>query len=478
MLMQTAIYARVSTEEQASEGFSIHAQKDKLTKYAELNDWDIVDYYVDDGISGKNLTERPEVSRLIKDVESGKITNVLVYKLDRLTRSVKDLIYLIELFDKNNCTFNSQTEKIDTSNAVGRMFVKIIGIFAEFERENLAERVSFGYEQKTKEGNYTNCNGVFGYDYIIGKGKLKVNNEEAKYVKRIYDWYINGDSMLKIAGKMKEFNVPTKRGGNWNQSTISSILTNPLYIGNVRYGTNKKNGFEVVGKNITPLISKDLFYSVQDLIQKRRKFKTKKYSSDDTYYFKVLKCSKCGGKLHARQQIQSNKKYITYQCNGRNNHSCDAKGFSHYKMEEAFLKYLDTIEDFEFNDEVLDEKCESIEEEDIKKIEEEISKLKRKQYETTELFSSDDIDYDTFKQIKNVIDKKLEILYKELDNFKSNIEPNKPLNIDKIKQIIVNLKSNFISLSNREKKMFLERFVKFIEVEKINDEVIIKKVEF
>lgn len=478
MLMQTAIYARVSTEEQASEGFSIHAQKDKLTKYAELNDWDIVDYYVDDGISGKNLTERPEVSRLIKDVESGKITNVLVYKLDRLTRSVKDLIYLIELFDKNNCTFNSQTEKIDTSNAVGRMFVKIIGIFAEFERENLAERVSFGYEQKTKEGNYTNCNGVFGYDYIIGKGKLKVNNEEAKYVKRIYDWYINGDSMLKIAGKMKEFNVPTKRGGKWNQSTIASILTNPLYIGNVRYGTNKKNGFEVVGKNITPLISKDLFYSVQELIQKRRKFKTKKYSSDDTYYFKVLKCSKCGGKLHARQQIQSNKKYITYQCNGRNNHSCDAKGFSHYKMEEAFLKYLDTVEDFEYNDEVLDEKCESIEEEDIKKIEEEISKLKRKQYETTELFSSDDIDYDTFKQIKNVIDKKLEILYKELDNFKSNIEPNKSFNIDKIKQIIVNLKSNFISLSNREKKMFLERFVKFIEVEKINDEVIIKKVEF
>ena len=167
--MHTAIYARVSTEEQANEGFSIHAQKDKLTKYAEVNDWIITDYYVDDGISGKNLTERPEVTRLIEDVKSGKINNVLVYKLDRLTRSVKDLIYLIELFDKHNCTFNSQTEKIDTSNAVGRMFVKIIGIFAEFERENLAERVTFGYEQKTKEGNYTNTNGVFGYDYIVGK---------------------------------------------------------------------------------------------------------------------------------------------------------------------------------------------------------------------------------------------------------------------------------------------------------------------
>ena len=104
--MQTAIYVRVSTEEQANEGFSINAQKDKLTKYAEINDWNIVDYYIDDGISGKNLTERPEVNRLINDVKAKKITNVLVYKLDRLTRSVKDLIYLIELFDKNNCTFN------------------------------------------------------------------------------------------------------------------------------------------------------------------------------------------------------------------------------------------------------------------------------------------------------------------------------------------------------------------------------------
>ena len=160
--MTTAIYCRVSTEEQAREGFSINAQKEALTKYALANDWIITDYYVDDGISGKNLDERPEVTRLIKDVKSGKIKNVLVYKLDRLTRSIRDLIYLIELFKKYQCSFNSKTEKIDTSNAVGKMFVEIIGVFAEFERENLAERVTFGYEQKTREGNYTNTHGVFG----------------------------------------------------------------------------------------------------------------------------------------------------------------------------------------------------------------------------------------------------------------------------------------------------------------------------
>ena len=351
--MQTAIYCRVSTEEQATEGFSIHAQKDKLTKYAESNDWDIVDYYVDDGISGKNLTERPEVSRLIEDVKKGRIKNVLIYKLDRLTRSVKDLIYLIELFDKNNCTFNSQTEKIDTSNAVGRMFVKIIGIFAEFERENLAERVTFGYEQKTKEGNYTNCNGVFGYDYIVGKGKLKLNKGEALYVKKIYNWYLEGESMLKIAKKLKDLNVPTKRGGHWNQSTIYSILTNPLYIGNVRYGVGRKNSFEVSGKNIVPIISPELFNNVSNLMKKRKKFHNKKYSSDDTYYFRVLRCSLCGRGYHARQQLQSGKKYITYQCNGHNNNSCNAPGFSHIKIENAFINYLDNIKDLEFDKSIL-----------------------------------------------------------------------------------------------------------------------------
>lgn len=475
--MPTAIYCRVSTEEQATEGFSIHAQKGKLTKYAEINDWDIVDYYVDDGISGKNLTERPEVSRLIEDVKKGKIKNVLIYKLDRLTRSVKDLIYLIELFDKNNCTFNSQTEKIDTSNAVGRMFVKIIGIFAEFERENLAERVTFGYEQKTKEGNYTNCNGVFGYNYIVGKGKLKLNKNEAVYVKKIYNWYLEGDSMLKIAKKLKDLNVSTKRGGKWNQSTIYSILTNPLYIGNVRYGVGRKNSFEVSGKNITPILSEELFNNVSNLIKKRKKFHNKKYASDDTYYFRVLRCSLCGGKYHAKQQLQSGKKYITYQCNGQNNNSCNAPGFSHIKIEKAFINYLDNIKDLEFDKSILKKEKNNINN-NILELQEQIDKLNKKKKETLRLFTTDGIDYETFNEIKNVIDKNLEFLNNELNNFNKENNEENLTNVEVIKEIIVNLKNNFIHLNNHEKKMFLERFVKEIKVRKKNNYVIIDEVTF
>ncbi len=358
------------------------------------------------------------------------------------------------------------------------MFVKIIGIFAEFERENLAERVTFGYEQKTKEGNYTNCNGVFGYDYLVGKGKLKVNKNEAIYVKKIFNWYLDGESMVKIAKKLKDLNAPTKRGGHWNQSTIYSILTNPLYIGNVRYGVGRKNGFEVSGKNITPIINEELFNSVSNLMKKRKKFHNKKYSSDDTYYFRVLRCSLCGGKYHARQQLQSGKKYITYQCNGHNNNNCNAPGFSHIKIENAFINYLENIKDLEFDKSILKKEKKIIENNDTLDLQEQIEKLNKKKKDMTELFSTDEIDYDTFKEVKSVIDSKLEVLNNELDKINKYSNEEDLTNEEIIKEVIVNLKNNFIHLNNHEKKMFLERFVKEIKVRKEGNDVKLDEVIF
>ena len=209
---------------------------------------------------------------MLNDIKNKKINNVLVYKLDRLTRSLLNLMELINFFEKYECSLNSHTEKLDTSNAVGRMFVKILGTFAEFERENLAERVSFGYEQKTREGNYTNTNGVYGYNYIIAKGELKVNEEEAKLVNRIYDLYLSNKSMLNICNILNKEKTPTKRGGNWAQSTIRSILTNPLYIGKIRYGVSKKNKhkyFLVDNAKCFTIIDKLKYDDVQNMINNR-----------------------------------------------------------------------------------------------------------------------------------------------------------------------------------------------------------------
>lgn len=341
-ILKTAIYIRVSTEDQAKEGFSISAQKEKLTKYIEINDWQIYDYFIDDGISGKNINDRPELTRLIEGIKDKQINNVLVYKLDRLTRSVKDLINLIELFENYECSFSSLTEKLDTSNAVGRMFIKIIGIFAEFERENLAERVSFGYEEKTRQGNYTNTNGIYGYDYIIGKGDIIVNEEEANLVNQIYQDYLNGKAMISIAKDYNKRKVPTKRGGSWSGSTIKSILTNETYLGKVRYGVNRKikNRSFTVNSDHKPIIDEYTFNKVQDMIKRRKHYNIKKYPSENAYFGLVLKCSKCGARFHPKQQKQNNKLYITYYCNNKQTARCDCQGISHTKILNAFEDYI------------------------------------------------------------------------------------------------------------------------------------------
>lgn len=478
----TGIYIRVSTEDQAKDGFSIHAQREKLTKYAEACEWDIYDYYVDDGISGKNLTDRPEVTRLLEDIKEGKIKNVLIYKLDRLTRSMKDLIYLIDYFEEYGCTFNSQTEKIDTSNAVGRMFVKIIGIFAEFERENLAERVSFGYEQKTREGNYTNTHGVYGYDYIIGEQKLLVNREEAELVNKIFDLYIDGESYLKIAKKFNMLNVPTKRGGHWASATIKSIIHNPLYVGKVRYGVGKKNNhkaFEVEGKDIESIVQKEKWEKANKIVSTRKKYCVRRYPNENAYFFHTIRCSKCGGKISVRQQKQHGKVYITYMCNAHSRGFCDAAGFSHQKLENAFLEYLDTLGDIEPTAEIMHQqkKISDIAEK-RKKIEFKIDRLENKKKSIRQKFIDDLIQIEDYQTLTNEINDQQEVFKLELDKIEMPVEDRIAYKYDDIKQVVGNIKLNWENLNDKEKMSFLEQFINEIKVCKKEAGVVIENVEF
>ena len=479
--MPTGIYIRVSTEEQAREGFSINAQKDKLTKYAEVHDWDIYDFYIDDGISGKNIVDRPEITRLINDVKTKKIENVLVYKLDRLTRSLLNLMELINLFEKYDCSVNSHTEKLDTSNAVGRMFVKILGTFAEFERENLAERVSFGYEQKTKEGNYTNTNGVYGYDYIVGEGILKVNEIERVVVNRIYDEYIKGTSMLGICKIMNDENVQTKRGGKWSQSTIRSILTNPLYIGRVRYGVNKKirhRAFETDGVDVEPIVDEEKFELVGETMKKRGQFKSKKYPSENTYYYRVMKCGACDGSMHARQQKKNGVTYITYACNNRLNGTCTEPGFSHSKIEDAFVGLLKKIKNFMPDESII---LSEVKKDENKKlasnIEKEIEKLYNKKDEVRDQFIKGSIEFDEYRLVLEKLEEKRNLLNEELGKYKEEDKKDK-YTIEDIKKEMTNVKKNWIKLTNLERRTFLEQFVKYIVVEKVNKKIVIKDIEF
>jgi site-specific DNA recombinase len=246
--------------------------------------------YADEGISGKDIEGRPAIKQLIADVESGKITNVLVYKIDRLTRSTKNLIELVELFNNHQCAFNSLIESIDTASATGRMFLKIVGIFAEFERENLAERLRLGFERKVKEG-YAICSFItaYGYDRELGTKIPTINKEQATIVQRIYNMYLYDDYPLrKISRILNAEQIPSKKGIKWCASSVRGILTNVIYIGKVRYSVHDTSRyFETDGQH-EPILDESIYYQVQEKLNKIKNITTTKRPSSAAYYCGVM----------------------------------------------------------------------------------------------------------------------------------------------------------------------------------------------
>ena len=216
--MLTVAYCRVSTEEQAAEGFSIAGQADKLRVYAELHDLGEVTVIADPGLSGKNL-ERPGLQQLLHMVDEGHVANVLTWRLDRLSRNLSDLILLADRFGQAGVALHSFTEKIDLSSATGRMFYNILGFFAQFYREQLAENVRMGMQQAVRQGKWVNRPKT-GYDLVDGE---LVPNEMAPVVRRIFTLRAEGQSQSKIADAT-----------GIKYSTVLSILGSRIYLGEVQ----------------------------------------------------------------------------------------------------------------------------------------------------------------------------------------------------------------------------------------------------
>ncbi len=194
-----ALYVRVSTDAQREEGYSIEAQKEMLEAYCKSKHISDYSFYVDGGFSGSSV-DRPEIQRLISDIKNGNISCVVVYKLDRLSRSQKDTLYLIEdVFNPHGVGFVSLNENMDTSTPIGRAMVGIMSAFAQLERETIRERTRMGMRERVKEGLWPGGGKIpFGYDYDRKRGIL-VPNEDAQKVKKIYELYLSGYSFLRIS---------------------------------------------------------------------------------------------------------------------------------------------------------------------------------------------------------------------------------------------------------------------------------------
>ena len=259
---KVALYVRVSTTSQMEEGYSIEEQKAKLESYCDIKDWHIYKVYTDGGFSG-STTERPALEQLIKDAQGKLFDTVLVYKLDRLSRSQKDTLYLIEdIFLKNNIEFVSLLENFDTSTPFGRAVIGLLSVFAQLEREQIKERMQLGKLGRAKAGKSMMwAKTSYGYNYDKKTGSMTVNEYEALAVKEIYSSYLAGMSITKLRDKINE-EYPKQPA--WSYRTIRGILANPVYCGLNQY---KGQTFQGTHK---PIISLEEFEQTQRELAKRQ----------------------------------------------------------------------------------------------------------------------------------------------------------------------------------------------------------------
>ncbi|MCL2360678.1 MAG: recombinase family protein [Defluviitaleaceae bacterium] len=469
-MLNTAIYVRVSTDEQAKEGYSIRAQIDKLKNYIEIKDWGLYKVYADEGISGKNISDRPAINELIDDIKSGKVNNVLVYKIDRLTRSTKDLIELTELFNNAKCGFNSLMESIDTQTASGRMFLKIIGIFAEFERENTIERVKLACEKKVKEGfTLAGSTMSYGYDRENGEKVQTINHEEAKIVREVYSMYLDGNmSYAGIARNLNHRGIKPKRGEAWHHASIRGILTNSTYIGKVRYALDdEERYFEADGKH-EPIISEEIFYSAQKKMGNLKRVAYTKRPKEDNYFCGVLYCAECGARMQTNGEYKVNskgEKIVSrgYRCPNISKGLCKTSRFSHAKIENAFEEYMDDIEDFTVTPEILPEeqsKRENINALLREEYENAIVKLMKREKELMNLYIGERISFEDYEQMITITRNEKNTYADQIINLPLDEEADEiELLVD---DIVTNFRDNWQALTNSEKMQFLHNYIEQI----------------
>lgn len=495
--LRAGIYPRVSTIRQVKEGFSLESQRENLTNFVENQGWLVVGDYGDEGISAKNVKDRPGVKRLIEDVKAKKIDAVVLYKFDRLTRDSRDTEDFIELIQKYGIlVYTLSGGYVDVSTPSGRFNTRILGAAAQFERETMIDRVVDGFIKKVKKG-YSLCSGTcsYGYDRPKHQEIQTINEKEAEVVRRIFKLYLHGKNFTEIANilnaeKIRPKNygkVRKKRNSNeyytvksiFQPKTIKMILSNPNYVGKVRYGcnreqisindaadySNRKKGFVTDGLH-KAIIDEKTFNQVAEKLNKIRKVCRRPLNTKQMYYLGTLYCGFCGHLLTTNRTRKVRKdgtqtEFLGYRCINREKHLCQAIGMSHNKVEKVFLNYMDKIADldeinsFEFVD--SDNELEL-----LNSYKKRLMQKNNKLNELMNLFMNDSLTFNEYKKMKNTLEIDIEELKNNILKEEKKNNYNKKT-IDKSK-ISKNIKEHWINLTIDEKREFLNEFVEKIVI--------------
>ena len=415
------IYIRVSTEDQAREGFSLGEQEEKLRELCKYKDFEIYKVYKDAGISAKNMKDRPAFQQMLEDMKNGLINYIVAYKLDRVTRSVRDLELLISTLEDYHCFLICDRDDVNTSTANGRFFVRMLTVLSQLEIEIVSERTKFGLNGAIKSGHIPGkC--PFGY-YRDSDKTLKINNSTKDLVVRIFEMYLEGKSYQTIANILnsEKINSPTKK--KWIDSTIDRIINNKIYIGDYeRYRLDNSKETEVF-MNVAPAI---ITRAMWEEVQKQKEKNQRSYCRNRVYiFFQKLVCPTCGSIMTCKGAGGKKVKYLYYYCDNCNLYYNEAE------IENCLIDYiLDLVEyDYHINKyfyPILAEK----KNDETKEIEQEIKKYQQQKDRLMEAYKAGILNMEDFAEDYKVIENKLSVLEnKRLDSLDLNEESYNPQHI-------------------------------------------------
>lgn len=326
------LYPRVSTEDQFRNGHSLGEQKERMLKLCDYKNYEVYKVYEDAGISAKDMN-RPAFQEMIHDIKDGKINKIIVYKLDRLTRSIKDLEEICTFLEENNCSLESMCEDINTSTANGKFFIRMLTILAQLEIERASERTKFGMIGAVKKGHFVG-RAPIGYEKV--DKKLVVNDIESEVIRRIFDLYIKGVAANAITKLLNEEKALNRK---WIPTLVDRILSNEIYIGNYVHRKTIKGEEPQKFIGVSPAIIEEEVFNIAQ-VQKQKNLKN--YKRKQTYIFmQCIKCPKCetimGG---CSSKSHTGEKHCYYQCA-----NCKTR-VSEKKIEKQMINFLDDMLDF------------------------------------------------------------------------------------------------------------------------------------
>ena len=472
------IYMRVSTEDQAREGFSLPEQKERLEAYCKFNGYKIVEYYTDAGISAKTGNFRPEYDRMLEDGKQGKINMIIALKLDRITRSTRDWETLMDYLEKYNINIAFVNDDINTTTANGKMVSRIMMSVSQNEIERTSERTIIGLEGAIKQGHIP-ARAPLGYKHI--DKKLVPDPLTKDIVIRIYNLYFEGLTYNTIAKLFNKEKVLDKT--NWKDTSILKIITNVIYKGDYIQGKTTRNP-RYFPDVVEPIVSRELWDSCQ--VQKKKN--QRNYMRSQTYIFlQKLKCPKCGRILAggASHKIKADKWYYYYRCE-----KCRGNIREH-EIEDSIKELLSDIFEYdsvvnEFLLPVLQNKIHNPKED----FEKEITNLNNKKIRIRKAYIDELFTEEEYKEETNIIENKIKDLQKKiLEN-----EQVSKLNLS-VDDILVKRDMDFINsiklpilynafvdswdnLEREEKAEIVMRYIDDIELELVNNKYKVKLTNF